>query len=153
MALFTGASGGTPTDASAGAFQSFLDVSSSSLDLNALEQAFEGSALKIVVNAGDQLDFNWAFLPASFTELDYAFSVFNGAVTNLANTFATGSFSQTFASSGLFSIGLVDIGDTEGDSILTLNGASYTPVPTPALLPGLICLGLSVVRKRKQQSA
>lgn len=34
---------------------------------------------------------------------------------------------------------------------ITLTGASATPVPTPALLPGLIGLGLGVLRKRKAE--
>jgi len=154
-ALFTGGPipGGNPTDATSGAFQTFLGIGAGDLDVGFFDSAFEGSALQIAVNAGDQLSFNWAFLPQSATELDYAFTVFDGTVTNLATSFANGMFDQTFAGSGLFSIGIVDIGDTAGDSILSLNGASYEPIPTPALLPGLIGFGMSIVRKRKQQQA
>jgi len=36
---------------------------------------------------------------------------------------------------------------------ITLNGSGATPVPTPALLPGLIGLGMGVLRKRKAEAA
>lgn len=36
---------------------------------------------------------------------------------------------------------------------ITLSGVGATPVPTPALLPGLIGLGLGVLRKRKAEVA
>jgi hypothetical protein len=146
--------GGTATDATNSSLQNFLSIAPDALDdLANLIQAFEGSALKLSVNAGDQLtlDFNSVLADAD----DYAFTVFNGVVTGLGT--ASGSLNQTFGSSGLFGIGIVDRGDTFGDSSLFLRNATFTtaatPVPTPALLPGLIGLGLSAMRKRKQQSA
>jgi len=147
--------GGATTDATSGAFQSFLGIGAADLDLPPFDDAFEGSALQLAVNPGDSVTLDWVFLPQNSTELDYAFTVFNGTVSNLASTIGGGTFSQTFASAGLFSIGIVDIGDIEGDSTLSLTNAQYDPaaaaIPTPALLPGLIGFGMSIVRKRKQQ--
>jgi hypothetical protein len=40
------------------------------------------------------------------------------------------------------------------DSVLTVSsqyGADAAPVPTPALLPGLIGMGVAALRKRRQQ--
>ncbi|PSB21595.1 hypothetical protein C7B65_03150 [Phormidesmis priestleyi ULC007] len=41
---------------------------------------------------------------------------------------------------------------TYGDVAFS-NSSSATPVPTPALLPGLVSLGLGVLRKRKANQA
>jgi hypothetical protein len=146
--LFTG---GTATDNTASALDNFLGVTPGGLDLDPIiQQALEGSAVRLSVSSGDSLTFDW--LPTLDGD-DYAFTVFNGAVNILG---AAGTFNQTFTSGGLFGIGIVDIGDTTGDSSITLSNATFTSataVPTPALLPGLIGLGLSAMRKRKQQSA
>jgi hypothetical protein len=145
--------GGTATDATGGDLQTFLGIASDALDdpSDILKTAFEGSAIKLSVNNGDQLTFDFGSL---LDGDDYAFTVLNGVVSRLT---AASPFSQTFTSSGLFGIGIVDIGETAGDSSLLLSNATFTPaataVPTPALLPGLIGLGLSAMRKRKQQQA
>jgi hypothetical protein len=49
-------------------------------------------------------------------------------------------------------IGLVDVNEVSGSSILTVNNANITAVPTPALLPGLIALGMRVRAKRRQSA-
>jgi hypothetical protein len=145
--------GGTATDAASGALQNFLGIAPDALDdLPNFLDALEGSALQLSVNTGDQLTFDFSSLLVDAD--DYAFTVLNGAVTRLSGS---GTLSQIFGSSGLFSIGIVDLGDTAGDSSLSLSNATFTPtataVPTPALLPGLVGLGLAAMRKRKQQSA
>jgi hypothetical protein len=126
---------------------------------NPEDTAFQGSAVKFNVNAGDTISFNWNFLlgiePSDPTrpEKDYAFFVFNGSRTILAdsaNGSGTGSFTANNA--GLFSIGLVDLGDVLGTSTLNLQDVQVTPIPTPALLPGLIGLGVATVRRRKTQA-
>jgi hypothetical protein len=148
--LFTG---GSATDNSGSALDNFLGIAPGSLDLDPfILQALEGSAIKLSVNTGDQLTFDFSSL---LDGDDYAFTVLNGVVTRLGS--ASGTLSQIFGSSGTFGIGIADLGDITGDSSLLLSNATFTPsataVPTPALLPGLIGLGLSAMRKRKQQSA
>jgi hypothetical protein len=144
--------GVTSTDALNNTLQNFVGVGSGDLDVDPLTgQAFRGSALKFMFSTPGTLAFNFSSL---LDEDDYVFAVLNNVVTNLG---ATGAFSQAFTSGDLFSIGIVDISDNEGDSSLLLSNATFTTaataVPTPALLPGLIGLGLSAMRKRKQQQA
>lgn len=111
--------------------------------------AFEGAALRFAVNAGDRFSFDFATSidgSGLFGPTDLAFVVIDGAVQPLSGS---GSFSQTFANAGLFGVGVVDRDDVLGDSTLTLSNADFTPVPTPALLPGLMGLALGVVCKRR----
>jgi len=119
--------------------------------LDPADTAYEGSAFKTSVNAGDTLSFNWDFTLFG-TDKDYAFTVYNGVKTDLATATGTGSFSQTFSQPGNFSFGVVDVGDYVGNSPLLISSADYgnaTPIPTPALLPGLIGMGVAAWRKRK----
>ena len=56
------------------------------------------------------------------------------------------------------SIKIQDVGDANYDSAVfikagTLGVTNPDPIPTPALLPGLIGLGLGVLRKRKAEAA
>lgn len=111
--------------------------------------AYQGSAFKTIVNAGDTINFNYNFSLFG-TDKDYAFIVFNGAVENLAAISGSGLFARTFQSGGTFAIGVVDVGDFANNSTLTITNADVAPIPTPALLPGLLGLGLGAWRKRKQ---
>jgi hypothetical protein len=149
---------------SSATIESFLGLASGSLN----SAATEGSAIKqsITVNAGDILTFNWNFLtdentPSFFN--DFVFLSVTNA-TQLADTFfisfnpggfnqQTGyqPFSFTFASAGTYTLGfgVMDVGDTAVRSGLLLDQVAVTPIPTPALLPGLVGLGLGGWRKRK----
>ncbi len=110
---------------------------------------------------------------------DYAFLVVNGQkftladitnattpssvfATNPANAFfkeGNGSYTYNFATAGNYTIGLgvVDVGDFTNTSALQLRNFRYTAlptaIPTPALLPGLVGLGLGLLRKRKSDAA
>ena len=60
--------------------------------------------------------------------------------------------------SNSLSIKIADVGDSSYDSAVFIKGGSIAVVPpnaipTPALLPGLIGLGLGVLRKRKAEAA
>jgi hypothetical protein len=121
--------------------------------------AIEGSAMQIVldgVRSGDRFSFNWAFQTFDTVNIDRAFiainNVLNPRASNTATTLAGSSlFSRTFTEAGSYriAIGLLDVNDAFSSSILTVSNASVTPVPTPALLPGLIALGLRVRAKRR----
>jgi hypothetical protein len=62
---------------------------------------------------------------------------------------------------GIFSNGSLGIGtfSTESNSFIGAGGSAYslnltsTPVPTPALLPGLVGLGVAALRKRKGEGS
>ncbi|MEB3295389.1 MAG: PTPA-CTERM sorting domain-containing protein [Synechococcales bacterium] len=118
--------------------------------LDPQDQAYQGSAVRFNVNAGDTITFDWAF-DLFDNDSDYAFFVFNGVREIFANADGAGNRSFTATTAGLFSLGLVDIGDTLGPSTLNLQNVQITPIPTPALLPGLVGLGVTTLRRRRQQ--
>jgi len=63
----------------------------------------------------------------------------------------------TLGSTGLYTIAVSSFASSPSNDpfpySITLNGSGATPVPTPALLPGLIGLGVGVLRKRKAEAA
>jgi hypothetical protein len=128
-----------------------LGLAPDALDINIFEQATQGSALTNFFNAGDTVSFNYNFSVfvnnLGVSDLDYAFVVNNGVVERLLGI--TGTYTKTFTTAGVFGIGTVDMVDKFGASTLSLSNANFQAVPTPALLPGLVGLGISVLRKRK----
>ena len=156
-------------------------VSVGSLDIGGF--SYEGSALRqdFMATAGDQLTvkFDWAFLSADSTNVDYGFVAINDAVVSFVNTnsnplassftgsfgdfgaanwvFSQNSYTYTAASSGLVSlvIGVVDIGDYLGTSELRIDNVSVSAVPEPEtyamLLAGLGLVG-AFTRRRKAQA-
>ena len=172
QALLVSGSGSGPA-ANLVDLEGFLGLTPGSLNGLGNGGVTQGSAIKqaITAAAGDVLTFSWNFLtsestPSSFNDFGF-FSVVNGSadLTTLANTNSvfqlspipffeeTGyqSFSYTFASAGTYTLGfgVVDVGDTSFNSALLLDGFSSTPIPTPALLPGLIGMGVAAWRKRQ----
>jgi hypothetical protein len=138
-------------------FESGLTLPAGALGLDAIE----GSAIQTVLNvvAGDRFSFNWAFQTFDTGNIDRAFIAINNVINPRASNTATnltGSslFSRTFTEAGSYrvAIGLVDVNDAFSSSILTVNNANITAVPTPALLPGLIALGMRVRAKRRQSA-
>jgi hypothetical protein len=116
--------------------------------------ATEGSAIQTIltgVMAGDKFSFNWNFQTFDSTYIDRAFVTIDDTLFNLTGP---NPFSYTFTGAGNYriAIGVVDVDDTTGSSILTVNNADLTAVPTPALLPGLIALGLRSGLKRRRIS-
>jgi PEP-CTERM motif len=104
------------------------------------QQSWEGSLIKqnFVVTAGQTLSFQWSFRTNETLFLDHAFVAFNGQVTTLATSASPGlssqSFSRTFTQSGpvLLAIGVVDTGDVDGVSYLSIKNVQITPVPEPS---------------------
>jgi hypothetical protein len=121
--------------------------------------AIEGSAIQTILNvmAGDKFSFNWNFQTFDTDNIDRAFiainNVINPKASNTAITLTGNSpFSYSFATTGSYrvAIGIVDVRDAFSSSILTVNRADLTSIPTPALLPGLIALGLRIGSKRRR---
>lgn len=126
-------------------------------DLNT-QAAYEGSliAQSFVVAAGQTLSFQWSFRTNETTFLDHAFVAFNGQVTTLAtsaNPGGTGqTFSRTFTQSGpvKFAIGVVDTGDYNGVSYLSVTDIRISAVPEPAAWL-LMLLGTGVIYQRRRR--
>jgi hypothetical protein len=134
------------TDALAPDLQTFLGITPTALDINQNNEAYEGAALKTTVAVGDTLSFKWV-AALETGEPDYAFVIIPG-IGKVDFTGTEGIFNTTFTTAGLFGIGIVDVGSGDGDSTLSIFESNLTPVPTPALLPGLIGFGYSLWRKR-----
>lgn len=120
--------------------------------------AQEGSAIGTLlssINAGDVFSFDWSF--NDFDVLDFGFVTIDDTSTTgldlpVFNLTGSTPFSYTFAAGGNYriAIGVIDQTDFIGSSVLNVSNAQLIPIPTPALLPGLIGLGLGVWRKRKE---
>lgn len=127
---------------------------------------FSGSAIKqsFTAGAGDIVNFTYNFTtsesPGFFN--DFGFTTLRSSVNGLAsvksvfsdfgiNTTGPQTFSWVIPAAGTYTLGLgvINVGDNSVGSTLVVDDASLTAVPTPALLPGLIGMGLGVWRKRK----
>ncbi|RYD30144.1 MAG: PEP-CTERM sorting domain-containing protein [Verrucomicrobiaceae bacterium] len=147
-----------------GELEDFVGITVGGLDRDILDQAMEGSALKLgmTVAAGDVLTFEWNLLSHDSLGLDYAFFMVNGVVVNtfssaLAVNVASGAFgnetgftsmSYQFTSSGPVEIafGVVDMTDYVGTSTLMLGNVAI-PEPSAALLGALGIIPL--LRRRR----
>ncbi len=156
---------GIPAGDAFGSLQSFLGVSSDTLDINGF--AWEGSAIKstYIAQAGEKLNFNWNFLTNESTYNDFAFLVVDNTVTKLADfTNATNgssffnqetgvnSFSYTFNSSGNYTIalGVVDLDDPGVTSAFKVSNANIQAVPESGTILGLlVSLGFSTPMARR----
>jgi hypothetical protein len=156
------------------ALSDFLGITPSQLDTLGYRETFGGSAIKqtFTANAGDVLSFDWNFLtneaPPSSSN-DFAFVVTLGSPTGLADTTATfipsvtifpsetgfQRFSRSLSAGGNYTLGLgiINVADGETQSALLIDNVTLTSdptsnIPTPALLPGLIGMGLATLRKK-----
>jgi hypothetical protein len=127
--------------------ETFLSLNSGDLGLDATE----GSAIKKAFNvlAGDVISFDYSFLTYDTLSSDRAFVTISNSVIPL-----TGSspFSYTFAASGIYNIGIgvVDVDDNFGSSILSVTNANYQSVPEPiTILGSILAGGFGVMLKRK----
>ncbi len=137
---------------SIGSLETFLGLNFGDLGF----EATEGSAIKSALNvlAGDALSFDYSFLIYDDSFSDRAFVTINNSVISL-----TGSspFTYTFATSGIYNIGIgiIDVNDTSGSSILSLTNASVTnanpqSVPEPSTTLGFTLVsGFGLMLKRK----
>ncbi len=114
-------------------------------------RAQEGSGLhtNLTVGAGDIFSFNWSTF--SLDSRDRFFAVINGTISDLSSP---ALFSHTFETAGTFRVGfgVVDQDEVLKSSVLAITNAELTPaaaIPSPALLPGMIGFGLSLIRKRR----
>ncbi|MBW4661393.1 MAG: PTPA-CTERM sorting domain-containing protein [Drouetiella hepatica Uher 2000/2452] len=154
---------GTPAGpvGTVGGLEDFIGVPIGSLDPDPVfPLAYEGSAIRYTVDAaaGDSFSFNSIFNTNDTVFSDYAFFSANGAITTLNTAPGINSpFQYVFATPGTYNLalGIVDVGDFNGSSTVSLSNAQYTStaIPTPAVLPGLIGMGIATWRKRKAAQA
>lgn len=171
-------SGSEPT-ATFGDLETFLGISVGALDADFLNQATEGSAIKMTLNvqAGDILTINWQMrtndVAGDFVGgMDLFFLTVNDSVFRLGTSSdalqaSTGNYSfetgakqstYTFNAAGTYTIGLgvVDMTDYANSSELVLDGVSVTAVPEPstyALVLGSLGVFVLVSRRRGKLSA
>ncbi|MBD2199479.1 MULTISPECIES: PEP-CTERM sorting domain-containing protein [Calothrix] len=141
-------SGNDPTDISL--LENFLALNPGKLG----DDATEGSAIKTALNvlAGDVFSFDYSFSTYDTVSSDRAFATIGNLVFSL-----TGStpFSYTFATSGIYNIGIgvIDVNDVVNSSTLSLTNASLTnpqSVPEPLTTLGSILAGsFGVMLKRR----
>jgi hypothetical protein len=141
---------------------SFVGLDVATIDgLTGGGEIFGGSAVAqtFFASAGTTLSFSWGFTgtPAPVFN-DTAFIALNpsNGLQKLADTLSpskSGSFSYLFPTSDTYSLrfGIVDVGDNSGVSQLQVSNlrVGSATIPTPALLPGLIGLGLRVLSKKR----
>lgn len=152
-----------------GGVEDFIGLPMGGLDPDAANgiAAFEGSAIKqsFAVNAGDKLSFDWQFATIDPWLGDYAFVTVNQTTYRLGDLasvsgvedgigFSTPSaFSYTFTESGnvTVALGVVDVQDFNGTSVLLVDNVQLAPVPEPEsyamLLAGLGLIG-GVARRK-----
>lgn len=157
--LGTGIDSSDPDPVSAGLVESFFGLPAGTFVLMSGNVPADGSGIKqdITVNAGDTLSFDWSFItnrtPANPLN-DFAFFTVGPTALKLADTFypeffqadlldfTTGvrTFTYSFPSAGLYTIGVGVIETTGGDTSallfdnvrLTTSGVPSTNVPEPA---------------------
>jgi hypothetical protein len=108
----------------------------------------------------------WSLSPSSVASFLTGTSLGNFTLTKFDLTKTNGTFGPNFIANfeGFFNDGSSGVGDfrsaaTVGSNLLLSSGGGYaialdsTPVPTPALLPGLVGLGVAALRKRKGEGA
>lgn len=159
------------------ALEQFLGLSSGSLDALGYGETFGGSAIKqsFTVNAGDTLSFDWNFLTnessSSFNN-DFAFltlgspsgladtnTIFLPSATAFSSETGFKNFSRSFSASGTYTlgIGVVNVFDGETQSGVLVDNvvvsSSPTSVPTPALFPGLLALGIKIRRSKNSRKS
>lgn len=120
--------------------------------------SFDESGL---ANSGDETvalaSFNFSFLGRTYTEVNDPFAIasfFDGNFLGIDYVFDDGNVSFSFLS-GFFTQDLNDaffVYDiAAGPSAGTGFGdVDYAPVPTPALLPGLVAMGAAALRRQRQ---
>lgn len=131
--------------AGAGGLANALGLAANAFDT--ATSAAEGSAVwqDITVNTGDTLYLDWTFVSIDPRVGDYAFATIGDQVFHLADRddivfvddgigFSLGqTFSHVFAQGGTtrLAIGVVDMGDTLGTSILLADNARIVAAPVP----------------------
>lgn len=143
-----------------------FDTLEAQLDLPAgtlPSDVLEGSAfrLQFTLDAPARVGFDWALSTLDYDPAfaDRAFVQVDGGalqwLSSVGPDLLSGRFSHVFASAGThtLALGLVDVGDTAGLSVLSADGLAVAAVPEPAttalLLAGLGLVGVAARRRAR----
>jgi hypothetical protein len=153
----------------ASALETFLGLASGSLQAppDGFSDLFGGSAIKqtFTAAAGDVVKFTWNFTTSDYLPFnDFAFTSLSSSLSTLSSVGALGNLNGSTSSSGpqtfswiiptagtyTLGFGVINVGDNlDLGTTLAVDDVTATPVPTPALLPGLVAMGAAAWRKRK----
>lgn len=149
--------------------ESFLGLPTGALAGISGTNPINGSAIKqsFFANAGTTISFDWFFQAGDYFPFnDFAFYslVPTGGANLLSNVAAVGDFGNSgqqslsflIPTTGNYTLGFgvlnaLDFGLNSSLTIDNVNGDT-TPIPTPALLPGLLGMGVAALRKRKGEA-
>ena len=143
------------------AIESFLGLTSGTLDSLSTNNVTEGSAIKqtFTAQAGDIVSFDWNFLTFEFTPTffnDFAFvslsstevladtfSPFASSLSSFSEETGFNTFSFEIPASGNYTLGLgvMDVEDTIIDSGLLVDNVSVETTPEPASILGFLVVG------------
>lgn len=105
------------------------------------------------ISSSTLFTFNNAFFTAAFNPVNVLIEGFQGTTTLFSETLSLNTTGPNFFEpnwSGLDRLRFTPQNPTGGDSLyFAMDDFTTTPVPTPALLPGLVGLGLGVLRKKR----
>lgn len=129
------------------------DTTDNSTSASLIWQTFDAAA-------GDTLSFNWDFDTQDTQEADFGFfgvsqnggnATVNRLASALVGPIASNPYTYTFGSTGTYTIGIgvSNWTDDTNVSTLALSNINYTAIPTPALLPGLVGVGIGVIRRQR----
>jgi hypothetical protein len=113
--------------------------------------------------AAGLVSFDWNYSTQDAQSFDPSFDPFgfnlNGVFTQLTNSFGAqsqfGTASFNVALGDTFGFEVQTIDNIFGRATVTIsnfNALAPTPIPTPALLPGLIGMGVAALRQRKGEA-
>ena len=154
--IYSGSLNTVETSGGTDSLEDFLGIDPTNFSNAILDNTY-GSAIKSTfsnINSGDVFSFQWQF---NQNNQDQAFVAIANNIQALTGN--NGTYSYTFTSPGSYNIGIgvVDVGDSTGQSTLTLSDANIQAVPweTDALpvLSSTVLFGLGVWAKRKCTSS
>lgn len=148
--------------------ESFLGINPGTLDsLLPGVNATVGSAIKqsFFANAGEKVSFDWFFETADYLPFnDFAFTTLSSQIGVLSSIGLVGNYGNSgvqnysflIPATGTYTLGfgVVNALDSTLSSTLYVdNIRPSTAIPTPALLPGLVGMGIAALRKKRKGEA
>ena len=99
------------------------------------------------------VSFNWKYGSYDSPEFDFFGVVINNVQTILADTSGQfGSYTFQVNPGDEFGFGVWSADSAYGAGYVEISNFNVTPVPTPALLPGLIGMGVAALRKKQGET-
>jgi hypothetical protein len=99
------------------------------------------------------VSFNWNYGSYDSPEFDFFGVVINNVQTILADTSGQfGSYTFQVNPGDEFGFGVWSADSSYGAGYVEISNFNVTPVPTPALLPGLIGMGVAALRKKQGET-